>query len=210
MKRVASLAALLVGLVVAMAPVAAHAEETDNLGRPLLADQFFGILLRMGTGPYVGDGANDTPQPSWGYGGSLQIRIARSPVWVDISGDSHSPFSAKEPEGGFLLATDRQTVGLRARLPLDGKSRFILGGGGGGVRENLVVEKKSYSGGAAYAVVGWEHETFGDTASGSYIGIEAAYHHYFMGSQAPMKGGIPEIRATFSYYFGGSDAQDCW
>lgn len=196
-------------LGVLLAPALARAQDgRDVTGRPLLADQFFGLMIRVGGGGFAGENASKLAQPEFGYGGSLQIRLLES-IYLEVSGDSRMPLSARAPEGGYLMTIDRQTVGLRARLP-SGSGRVVFGAGGGAVRATFVEQEVSFNGPAAAVFGGYEWEIAGTNANGAYAGVEAVWTHYFLQEDAPFRGGHPEVRATFSYYFGGEEAADCW
>lgn len=193
-----------------LAPALATAQDgRDVTGRPLLADQFFGLMIRVGGGGFAGENASKLAQPEFGYGGSLQIRLLES-IYLEVSGDSRMPLSARAPEGGYLMTVERQTVGLRARLPTGSGNRVVFGAGGGAVRATFVEEKVAFNGPAATIFAGHEWEISGTHSTGAYAGVEAVWTHYFLDPDSPFQGGHPEVRATFSYYFGGEEAADCW
>lgn len=174
-------------------------------------DQMIGLMPRFGMGALAGDGASDLTNPIAGWGGSLQIRLAER-IYLDVSGDTRLPTAAEAETGKILMGVDQQFAGIRFRQPLDPKSNVVFGAGAGAfafIQYGGEQNERLDAGPAAYGMAGYERQVFGSDGSGSYIGFELSWSHYFPGSDAPLTGGLAEGRVTFSYYFGGREAADC-
>lgn len=190
--------------------VSAHASAQES--KPLLPDEFFGLTIRLGVLGVAGDGADRVADPLWGAGGSLQMRLNQN-LYLDFSGDTIAPVSSSAPKNGFLLGIDQQELGLRLRLPLTPVTHFLAGAGGGGSRLRDVKADKTFdTAPTAYGMLGWERRLTGSDSSAGYVGVEASGNHYFLpkNTKSPFDGESFEVRATFSYYFGGAEAADCW
>ncbi len=173
-------------------------------------DQMIGIMPRFGGGMLVGD-TDGVTNPVGGWGGSLQIRLAEG-IYLDISGDTRIPTAAKAPAGSILMGVDQQFAGVRLRQPIGKQSNLVLGAGAGAfafVEYSGAQNERLDAGPAAYGLAGFERQIYGAAGSGSYVGFEVSWTHYFPGKDAPMTGGLAEGRVTFSYYFGGAEAADC-
>src|SRR5207237_8311106 len=107
----------------------------------------------------------------------------------------------------------QQTLGLQGRTPVTADGHWPAGAGGGGVRMKDVKANKGFDTGATgYGMLGFEKRLRGSESGGGYVGVEAQGNHYFlpMSTKSPFRGESFELRATFSYYFGGAEAADCW
>ena len=181
--------------------------------RPLLPDEFFGLLLEAGGGSLVGPGAAKASQGRFTLGGSLQVRLFGR-LWLEARGDHDSPTAGKATTGGVLMRLEEEEIGGRFRLGSDAADRRLTLSFGGGYASAIDAgngNKTLFGAPLAYGGVGMEHRFFGTESTGGYAGIEATYEQYFPNkSGALFKGGQLLGRVTFSYYFGGQEAADCW
>ncbi|HVO31413.1 MAG TPA: hypothetical protein VMV18_11770 [bacterium] len=178
-----------------------------------LPDQVVGITLRLTGGGFLGSNAEHVSEPELGFGGSLHVHVYEG-LFVDVSYDQRVPALVVSSSGSMIsLGVGQETVGLRERLPLNTGSDLVLGlGAGGATLHQLQIQSSTVYGGAVvYGTLGWEKQlTWGrETGAASYVGVEAVWNHYLISPDVGFHGGLGEVRATFTYYFGRGDLNDC-
>jgi hypothetical protein len=190
--------------------LAGGARAGELLDAPKVPPEFLGVMLRLPMGTFVGKNSDRVGSPESGYGISVQLRLAQG-LYADLGYDQRIPVLGTPPKNGTLLGVGAEFAGLRKWVPTGPTSHLLFGAGVGGGTVNPFADSPgtSAAGPAAYVLGGFEHNVFAQTDSGSYVGLELAYNHFFVNKDAGFQGGLVEVRAAFSYYFGGDEARGC-
>lgn len=179
-------------------------------------EEMFGLQARLGAGVLAGEGAGNVDQPPLSHAsGSVQVRLL--PEWyVELTTFGERTLNAEAPEGKTILGLEGVTGGIRWRTKVGAKAatRILFGFGGGGGRvfvqgKGLPGPGYSWSASEAYLLGGFEREMYGDRFSAGFVGLEVIGQQYFVSDEAPFRGAGVTVRATFSYYMGGSYCSEC-